>query len=104
VELHNGDSLTQREFHILYEQMPEGFRAELIDGTVYVCEPTSNAHGVNDGNLIGLLTAYRNVTPGVEVSVNATVILCAEDEVQPDVMMRIDPRCGGQTGDSYPKF
>lgn len=35
-ELHNGDFMTQREFHTIYERMPVSFRAELIGGTVFV--------------------------------------------------------------------
>lgn len=32
LELCTGDQMTQEEFHKIYEQMPAGFRAELIGG------------------------------------------------------------------------
>jgi hypothetical protein len=35
-ELHTGDSMTRAEFHRAYEQMPDKFKAELIEGVVYV--------------------------------------------------------------------
>jgi hypothetical protein len=38
-ELHSGDRLSREEFHRLYSEMPEGFRAELIGGIVYVASP-----------------------------------------------------------------
>jgi len=46
-ELHNGDSMTQSEFHRTYEQMPEGLKAELVGGVVFVCEPLGLEHGCN---------------------------------------------------------
>ncbi len=45
IELQNGDRMTQQEFHRLYEQTPEGFKAELIGGIVYVASPLYPAHG-----------------------------------------------------------
>jgi len=39
LELQTGDRMTRDEFHRAYSQMPEGFRAELIGGVVYVASP-----------------------------------------------------------------
>ncbi len=40
-----GQRLDQPTFHALYEAMPPGTRAELIDGVVYMPSPVSDAHG-----------------------------------------------------------
>lgn len=96
-ELHSGDSMTQAEFHAIYEQMPEDFRAELIAGRVYVSSPLRANHGRNTPALTALLYLYKVKTPGVEVLENATVILGEDDEVQPDVFLRILPAYGGNS-------
>lgn len=95
--LNNGDHMQQPEFHRLYEAMPEGYRAELIGGVVFEPSPVSYEHSVNDGRLSYLLHHYAALTPGLESGGNGTVILGPEDEVQPDVMLRIKPGFGGQS-------
>ncbi len=40
-----GQRLDQPTFHALYEAMPPGTRAELIDGVVYMPGPLDRAHG-----------------------------------------------------------
>ena len=46
LELENGSRMDQRTFHALYLKSPEGFKAELIGGTVYVMSsPVSPLHG-----------------------------------------------------------
>ncbi|HEY9789822.1 MAG TPA: Uma2 family endonuclease [Candidatus Obscuribacterales bacterium] len=99
--LHNGDCMNQREFHGLYEKMPEGFRAELIQGICYVSEPVSQPHSDHDFDLIGLASVYETYTQGIRGGTNATVILGEEDEVQPDVILRISPEFNGQSGNAY---
>ena len=37
----NGDKMDQKTFHALYEQTPDGFKAELIGGIVYMASPVS---------------------------------------------------------------
>ena len=37
--------MDQKTFHALYLQTPEGFKAELIGGIVYVASPVSLRHG-----------------------------------------------------------
>lgn len=103
-ELHNGDRMTQAEFHRIYEQMPEDFRAELIGGIVYVSSPLRRRHGVYHVPLATLLFAYEGHTPGVECADNATILLGDEGEPQPDLYLRILPEYGGQsrtTKDDY---
>lgn len=97
-ELHNGDRMTQPEFHRIYTQMPDGFKAELIGGIVYVASPLKLRHG-NRHLLLGTaFTLYQGQTPGVEVADNTTVILGDEGEPQPDLLMRILAEHGGQSG------
>jgi Uma2 family endonuclease len=104
VELNNGDRMAQAEFHQLYEQTPEGFKAELIGGIVYVASPLRIRHGKNHLPLGSLFFAYESATPGVECCDNTTVILGDESEPQPDLILRILPEYGGQsrtTEDDY---
>lgn len=100
-ELHNGDSFEQKEFHNLYESMPEAFKAELVNGTVYVAEPLAQPHGQAHAGLIAILVAYEASTPGVQVCDNATVILSQKDEVQPDAFLRVLPECLGRSKDAF---
>jgi Uma2 family endonuclease len=104
VELNTGDRMTQAEFHRLYEQTPEGFRAELIGGIVYVSSPLKWRHGTNHLPLGTLFFAYEGHTPGVESGDNTTVQLGDESEPQPDLYLRILQENGGQsrtTEDEY---
>ena len=93
----NGDCLDQPTFHRLYEQTPEGFKAELIRGVVYVASPTSSHHGGPHARAIHWLATYTDFTPGIGVGDNGTNILGPEDEVQPDGFLILHPRFGGQT-------
>lgn len=100
-ELRNGDRMNQPEFHELYEQMPESFRAELIGGTVFVSMPLGRPHAKGHILLSALLAAYSAGTPDTEALSEATVILGNEDEVQPDLLLRMRPEVGGATSDDY---
>lgn len=104
VELNTGDRMTQPEFHRLYEQTPEGFRAELIGGIVYACPPRNLQHATAHPALSALFCGYQADTPGVEAGANTTILLGKESEPQPDLYLRILPECGGQswvTEDDY---
>lgn len=90
--LHNGDKLKQEQFHRLYEQMPTDYRAELIGGLVFEPSPLGYPHGNHHAHLACLVDTYATYTPGTGVADNATVILSAEDEVQPDLVLRIEKR------------
>ncbi|HJZ90085.1 MAG TPA: Uma2 family endonuclease [Gemmataceae bacterium] len=95
--LYNGDRMTQREFHRVYERMPEDVRAELIEGVVYMASPLSVHHGDVHCLLATLLGMYAMATTGVRPTDNATTILGEDDEPQPDLSLRILPEYGGQT-------
>jgi hypothetical protein len=104
VELNTGDRMTQPEFHRLYEQTPEGFRAELIGGIVYVCPPRNVRHATAHPALSAGFCSYQADTTGVEAGANTTILLGKESEPQPDLYLRILPECGGRswvTEDDY---
>jgi Uma2 family endonuclease len=78
--------------------MPEAKKAELIEGVVYVASPVRvSRHGQPHSDVVGWLVAYRSATPGVMVCDNTTVRLDAENEPQPDALLRIDEARGGQS-------
>ncbi len=88
--LENGDQLTRTEFEQRYEQMPQIKKAELIEGIVYMASPLRiTQHGNPHARIITWLGTYWSTTPGVEVGDNATVRLDAENEPQPDALLRI---------------
>ncbi len=92
-----GQRLDQPTFHALYEAMPPGTRAELIDGVVYMPSPVGRAHGKAHVPVMLWLDYYAEKTPGVEVMSSATTILGRKSEPQPDCLLRIAPQCGGRT-------
>jgi Uma2 family endonuclease len=94
----NGDRLTQAEFHRRYEQYPGDIKFELINGTVYMASPQGLPHGTHELNLSGLLMQYMCETSGVEGAHTTTVILANDAEPQPDLILRIAPAYGGQSG------
>lgn len=77
--------------------MPHIKKAELIEGIVYMASPLRfNSHGKPHGQLITWLGVYQVSTPGVELGDNVTVRLDLDNEPQPDVVLLIDERLGGQ--------
>jgi hypothetical protein len=84
-ELHTGDRMTRKEFHRVYEKMPESFQAELIGGVVYVPSPLEPRHDTNHLPLGTVFFAYQGSTPGVECAYNTTILLGEEGEPQPDL-------------------
>ena len=94
-----GQRLDQPTFHALYEAMPPGTRAELIDGLVYLHSSAGRDHGLAQPPVIFWLDYYAENTPGVEFLQNATTILGWRSELQPDGLLRILPECGGRTRD-----
>lgn len=89
--LENGDRLTRQEFERRYNAMPHIKKAELIEGIVYMASPVRHLnHGKPHGKLITWLGVYSVATGGVDLSDNATVLLDADNELQPDALLRID--------------
>ncbi|RCJ40780.1 hypothetical protein A6770_10260 [Nostoc minutum NIES-26] len=95
--LESGDRLSRHEFERRYTAMPHIKKAELIEGIVYVASPLRfNSHGKPHANLIGWLWTYKVSTTGVELGDNSTVRLDLDNEPQPDVVLLIDEKLGGQ--------
>ncbi len=92
-----GQRLDQPTFHALYEAMPPGTRAELIDGVVYMPSPVGGEHGIAQVPVIVWLDYYAERTPGLQVSGNATTILGWKSEPEPDGLLRVLPEWGGRT-------
>jgi Uma2 family endonuclease len=88
--LESGDRLTRAEFERRYAATPETFKAELIEGVVYVASPVRMFHGNPHFNLITWLGVYSAATPGVSGSDNATTRLDLDNELQPDALLRIE--------------
>lgn len=98
--LETGDSLTREEFHRRYAQMPEVKKAELIQGIVFMGSPVSAArHGSPHALLIYWQMSYRASTPYANLADNSTVKFDDENELQPDVFLRIEKKAGGQSSE-----
>ncbi len=95
--LHNGDRLTQAEFHRRYKAYPEDVKFELVGGIVFMASPLRRPHARYDEELSFALGLYRRATPGIELLPNATTILGKKSEPQPDLGLRILPEFGGRS-------
>lgn len=95
--LENGESLHSREFLRRYVRMPSVKKAELIEGVVYMGSPVSVRHAKPDAIVQGWLLSYAARHPEAEALCNVTVILDAENTVQPDALLRRFPEQGGTT-------
>jgi len=94
--LQDGDRLDRTEFERRYEAMP-GVKAELLDGAVYMASPATAFHASPHGDLMGWIVVYKSFTLGVYSGDNGTVRLLDDSEPQPDVQLRIEESCGGQS-------
>ena len=96
--LENGDLLSRAEFERRYTAMPKLKKAELIEGIVYMASPLRfEPHAEPHADLMGWLWSYKIATPGVRLGDNPTVRLDVDNEPQPDAVLLIDSRHGGQT-------
>jgi Uma2 family endonuclease len=93
-----GDQLSRTEFERRYHAHPEIKKAELIEGIVYMPSPvTYGRHANPHHSLVTWTGIYRAATPGVEAADNATVRLDNENEVQPDILLRLERTRGGRS-------
>ncbi len=95
--LQNGDRLTRVEFERRYAALPNLRKAELIEGVVQMPSPVHVEHMEADLAILGWLGIYVAMTPGVRGGGDGSVRLDADNEVQPDALLRIDERYGGQS-------
>ncbi|MGB3641299.1 MAG: Uma2 family endonuclease [Rivularia sp. (in: cyanobacteria)] len=96
--LENGDRLTRYEFEHRYQGMIQIKKAELIEGVVYVASPVrATKHGRPHAKIMTWLGTYCAATLGVDLQDNATVRLDADNEPQPDALLRIEPEVGGNS-------
>lgn len=94
--LESGDRLARIEFERRYAAMPWLKKAELIEGVVYLASPLrAKAHGKPHGAIITWLGTYSAARTGVDFYDNATVRLDANNEPQPDAVLRLEQ--GGQS-------
>jgi Uma2 family endonuclease len=95
--LENGDRLTRAEFERRYTAMPELKKAELIEGVVYMPSPVRlHRHGRPNLHIATWLGLYESSTPGVIGADNASARLDLDNMPQPDALLMIEPRLGGQ--------
>jgi len=113
-----GDRLNLEEYLRRYEASPEGVRAELIAGVVYInseadVHPTGGSvppislegHSVPQSKVHFWLEFYVMNTFGVQAGAPATLVLpTGRTASEPDAFLRILPELGGSTidkGDDY---
>ncbi len=103
--LNPGDHLSRAEFERRYHAHPEIKKAELIEGVVYMPSPIRhNTHSRPHFWMATWLGTYLAATPGIDGGDNATIRLSFENEVQPDIFLRLEPEHGGNshvTEDDY---
>jgi Uma2 family endonuclease len=100
--LESGDRLSRAEFERRYSAMPALKKAELIEGVVYLASPLrAKAHGQPHGDIMGWLWTYKTATPGVELYDNPTVRLDADNEPQPDAVLRLEQGNSWISEDDY---
>ena len=96
--LENGDRLTRQEFERRYHAMPRLKKAELIEGIVFMPSPLHcERHAEPHALIMGWLAVYMAATPGVRLTDNATLRLDADNEFQPDALLRLPERAGGNS-------
>jgi Uma2 family endonuclease len=105
VMLESGDRLTREEFHRRYCARPDIKKAELVLGLVYVASPLrSDVHGEPHGLVALWAGTYAARHPDLRFSIDPTLILSDESELQPDIVLFREPARGSalqRTTDGY---
>lgn len=103
--LENGERMDREMFLERYQNTPEHFRAELIEGIVYVMtSPLKNRHARSDNHLGGCIFVYTAATPGTMGQDNATTVMGKKTVPQPDSALLILEEYGGQSRDGEDDF
>ncbi len=97
--LESGDRLTRQEFERRYNGMLQLRKAELIEGVVYYMAAALRfrSHGQPHGFLVTWLGVYGSSTAGVELGIEPSVRLDADNEPQPDAVLLIEAAAGGRS-------
>ncbi len=96
--LESGDRLSRPEFERRYAGMPEGQKAELIEGIVYLASRLPfESHAEPHASIITMLGIYQINTPRVSLGIEPTVLLDLDNEPQPDGVLLLDERVGGRS-------
>jgi Uma2 family endonuclease len=80
-----------------WEQMPDLYHAELIDGIVYMPSPISKTHGVFQNRLGYWLATYSAATPGCEAADASTWLMSDDSAPEPDLTLTVEQAFGGQS-------
>lgn len=100
--LESGDRLTSVEFERRYSAHPEIWRAELIEGVVYVASPMHHeGHGRPQRIVSTWLGVYQAQHPDVDGGDGGTVRLDPDNNVQPDAILLRRGGATKQTDDDY---
>jgi Uma2 family endonuclease len=93
-ELESGDRLTREEFHRRYEARPDIWKAELIDGVVYLGPQrvSFTLHGQPCALMAAWLGMHIVDKPDLSSAIRPSIFLSDDSEVQPDVILIHDPR------------
>jgi Uma2 family endonuclease len=95
--LEPGDRLTRDEFERRYDTTPGLKKAELIEGVVYMPSPVRlRRHGRPHAQMMTWIGTYESGTTGSMVADNASTRLDMDNEPQPDAVLFVDPKLGGQ--------
>lgn len=87
--LEAGDRMSRVEFHRRYLDHPEIKKAELIEGVVYLPSPVNpEKHGRPHGLMTRWLSAFCDIDPNVEFTIDSTLELDNDNEPQPDILVR----------------
>lgn len=95
LSLREGDRYSQGEFHRRYERTTSTTRYELLNGTVHMTPAERAQHGRYEQQIGLVLGIYEGKTPGVVAAHNSTLIFDENNELQPDVHLRILPEFQG---------
>lgn len=93
--LDTGYHMDADEFHRRYKMMPEGIRAELIEGIVYMASPVTVKHSQPHVSLTGWCWYYMTQTPGIKGEQSVTLKLETKNEFQPDGLLYYPEWIGG---------
>ena len=96
--LENGDHLSAVEFMRRYESMPSTRKIQLIEGIVFMPSPVrAKSHGAPDNVVQFWLASYAMNHPELEAYANTSILLDAENSLQPDAMLCTQPAEGART-------